>query len=155
MDSSLNRSLTNSQIYDGEYFEVVANEGDILVVRWVVLFWMEIQGICLPTIWPFECLEYRCNICTPDGTDGQLLRTSVKSNGNILKHIKVSAFYRSDLKTKYFNTISMAIPFLLKFHSDDISIYWRKSNQQKVSNRAHQEPLNVIQTNRKSWEKKW
>lgn len=31
--NTLNRSLTNSQIYDGEFFEVVATEGDILVVR--------------------------------------------------------------------------------------------------------------------------
>ncbi|XP_031636207.1 uncharacterized protein LOC116349078 [Contarinia nasturtii] len=62
MDNCLNRSLTNSQIYDGEFFDVVGQEGDILIVR--------------------------CNICTPDGTDAQLLRTSVKSNGNILKHIK-------------------------------------------------------------------
>lgn len=33
INNSLNRSLTNSQIYDGEFFEVVGNEGDILVVR--------------------------------------------------------------------------------------------------------------------------
>lgn len=33
LNSTLNRSLTNSQIYDGEYFEVVSNDGDILVVR--------------------------------------------------------------------------------------------------------------------------
>ena len=33
MNNTLNRSLTNSQIYDGEFFEVVATEGDILVVR--------------------------------------------------------------------------------------------------------------------------
>lgn len=37
MNVSLNRSLTNSQIYDGEYFEVVRNENDILVVRYVFL----------------------------------------------------------------------------------------------------------------------
>lgn len=30
---SLNRSLTNSQIYDGEFFEIVGSEGEILVVR--------------------------------------------------------------------------------------------------------------------------
>lgn len=35
-------------------------------------------------------LVYRCNICNPDGSDtNQYLRTSTKSNGNILKHIKV------------------------------------------------------------------
>lgn len=39
----LNRSLTNSQIYDGEFFEVVGNEGDILIVRYVFL--MEIIKI--------------------------------------------------------------------------------------------------------------
>lgn len=33
MNNSLNRSLTNSQIYDGEFFEVVGTENDILVVR--------------------------------------------------------------------------------------------------------------------------
>lgn len=41
MDSSLNRSLTNSQIYDGEFFEVVGSEGDILVVRYVQIVSME------------------------------------------------------------------------------------------------------------------
>lgn len=34
MDGSLNRSLTNSQIYDGEFFEIVGSEGEILVVRY-------------------------------------------------------------------------------------------------------------------------
>lgn len=33
VNASLNRSLTNSQIYDGEFFEVVGSEGEILVVR--------------------------------------------------------------------------------------------------------------------------
>lgn len=86
MDTTLNRSLTNSQIYDGEFFEIVSNEGDILVVRYVS-FGKKINILYFGFLMP--CELFRCNICTPDGNDGQLLRTSVKSNGNILKHIKV------------------------------------------------------------------
>ena len=89
MDGSLNRSLTNSQIYDGEFFEIVGSEGDILVVRYD-------KFSLLPSLFFNAFIKnfvffiyFSCNICTPDGNDGQLLRTSVKSNGNILKHIKV------------------------------------------------------------------
>lgn len=46
MDGSLNRSLTNSQIYDGEFFEIVGSEGEILVVRYerIFSFLLEISG---------------------------------------------------------------------------------------------------------------
>lgn len=93
MDGSFNRSLTNSQIYDGEFFEIVGSEGEILVVRYAKVafsIWNLEQAFGL---WfygfAFFPSFFSCNICTPDGNDGQLLRTSVKSNGNILKHIKV------------------------------------------------------------------
>lgn len=29
----MNRSLTSAQIYDGEFFEIVGSENDILIVR--------------------------------------------------------------------------------------------------------------------------
>lgn len=97
MDGGLNRSLTNSQIYDGEFFEIVGSEGEILVVRYECVaftFWnsslWRLNSLALYFSTPF----FSCNICTPDGNDGQLLRTSVKSNGNILKHIKVRACNR-------------------------------------------------------------
>lgn len=54
------------RIYDGEYFEIIKRENDILLVR--------------------------CLTCGPDGLP---LRSSVKSNGNILKHIKVGEHYRT------------------------------------------------------------
>lgn len=52
------------RIYDGEYFEIIRRENDILLVR--------------------------CQTC---GADAMPLRSSAKSNGNILKHIKVCIFY--------------------------------------------------------------
>lgn len=50
-----------SGIYDGEYFEILHRQEDTLFVK--------------------------CNTCGPDGLQ---LRASTKSNGNILKHVKVS-----------------------------------------------------------------
>lgn len=50
MDGSVNRSLTNSQIYDGEFFEIVDSEGEILVVRYEQDFmfslWLLITEFC-------------------------------------------------------------------------------------------------------------
>lgn len=49
-----------SSIYDGEYFEILNRQESTLFVK--------------------------CNTCGPDALQ---LRASTKSNGNILKHIKV------------------------------------------------------------------
>lgn len=60
---SLSTEKKVSGIYDGEYFEILNRIQDTLFVR--------------------------CNTCGPDGLQ---LRASTKSNGNILKHIKVKLF---------------------------------------------------------------
>lgn len=49
-----------SGIYDGEYFEILHRQEDTLFVK-----------------------------CTTCGPEGLQLRASAKSNGNILKHVKV------------------------------------------------------------------
>lgn len=73
------------RIYDGEYFEIVKRENDILLVR--------------------------CHTCGPDGLP---LRSSAKSNGNILKHIKVGkGDEKNDGQLQYIylpNVNSVAIP---------------------------------------------
>lgn len=55
-----------SGIYDGEYFEILHRQEDTLFVR-----------------------------CTTCGPEGLQLRASIKSNGNILKHVKVSMRFHS------------------------------------------------------------
>lgn len=52
-----------SGIYDGEYFEILHRQDNTLFVK-----------------------------CTTCGPEGLQLRASVKSNGNILKHVKVYIF---------------------------------------------------------------
>lgn len=64
------------RIYDGEYFEIVKRgENDILLVR--------------------------CHTCGPEALP---LRSSAKSNGNILKHIKVSG-RQTRCQTNHINCI--------------------------------------------------
>lgn len=62
------------RIYDGEFFTIVKRENDILFVK--------------------------CETCGPEST---ALRSSAKSNGNILKHIKVCCLFAESFLILYFD----------------------------------------------------